>query len=63
MSDENVVETPPETAGGSSPQTPPDEEARPRLDSAQLKAIVEALVFASPEPLTPKMLFKPRWCE
>ena len=25
---------------------------------AQLKAIVEALVFASPEPLTPKMLFK-----
>ncbi|MGD9906169.1 MAG: SMC-Scp complex subunit ScpB [Vicinamibacterales bacterium] len=31
---------------------------RPRLDQAQLKAIVEALVFASPEPLTPKMLFK-----
>ena len=26
--------------------------------AAQLKAIVEALVFASPEPLTPKMLFK-----
>ncbi len=26
--------------------------------SAELKAIVEALVFASPEPLTPKMLFK-----
>ncbi len=34
------------------------EEVRPRLDAAQLKAIVEALVFASPEPLTPKMLFK-----
>ena len=33
-------------------------EPKPRLDSAQLKAIVEALVFASPEPLTPKMLFK-----
>jgi segregation and condensation protein B len=33
-------------------------EARPRMDSAQLKAIIEALVFAAPEPLTPKMLFK-----
>jgi segregation and condensation protein B len=39
------------------PQTP-DDGATPRLDSGQLKAIVEALVFASPEPLTPKMLFK-----
>ena len=35
-----------------------DAAARPRLDAGQLKAIVEALVFASPEPLTPKMLFK-----
>lgn len=26
--------------------------------SAELKAIVEALIFASPEPLTPKQLFK-----
>ena len=26
--------------------------------SAELKAIVEALIFASPEPLTPEMLFK-----
>jgi segregation and condensation protein B len=26
--------------------------------SAELKAIVEALVFASPEPLTPRMLFR-----
>ena len=26
--------------------------------SAELKAIVEALIFASPDPLTPKMLFK-----
>ena len=26
--------------------------------SAELKAIVEALIYASPEPLTPKMLFK-----
>ena len=34
------------------------EGARPAMDSAQLEAIVEALVFASREPLTPKMLFK-----
>ena len=26
--------------------------------SAELKAIVEALIFASPEPITPRMLFK-----
>jgi len=30
----------------------------PRLAPEQLRAIVEALIFASPEPLTPKMLFK-----
>ena len=29
-----------------------------RAPSAELKAIVEALIFASPEPLTPKMLFR-----
>ena len=29
-----------------------------RVLSADLKAIVEALIFASPDPLTPKMLFK-----
>ena len=29
-----------------------------RVVSAELKAVVEALIFASPEPLTPKMLFK-----
>jgi segregation and condensation protein B len=34
------------------------DEPAPRLDTSQLKAIIEALVFASPEPLTPKMLFK-----
>lgn len=34
------------------------EEVRPRLDGEQLEAIVEALIFASPEPLTPKILFK-----
>src|SRR5688500_20240609 len=26
--------------------------------SAEVKAIVEALIFASPEPVTPKMLYK-----
>lgn len=35
-----------------------EEAPRPSMDRAQLEAIVEALVFASPEPLTPKMLFK-----
>ena len=29
-----------------------------RATSAEVKAIVEALIFASPEPITPKMLFK-----
>jgi len=29
-----------------------------RLPSAELKAILEALVFASPEPLTPKQIYK-----
>ena len=36
----------------------PEPEAPIGVPSAELKAIVEALVFASPEPLTPKMLFK-----
>jgi segregation and condensation protein B len=30
----------------------------PKQSSAELKAIVEALIFASPEPLTPKAMFK-----
>ena len=29
-----------------------------RRGSAELKAIIEALIFASPEPLTPKALYK-----
>ena len=53
MSEERVVDTPHEPADEQSP-----DEQTPRLESRQLKAIVEALVFASPEPLTPKMLFK-----
>jgi segregation and condensation protein B len=34
------------------------DEVTPRLDIGQLKAIIEALLFASPEPLTMKMLYK-----
>ena len=37
---------------------PDGEDEKPRMDLSQLMAIVEALVFASPEPLTPKMLLK-----
>ena len=38
----------------------PREQAAPTAGvvSAELKAIVEALIFASPEPITPRMLFK-----
>ena len=35
-----------------------DEESGPRRASAELKAILEALIFASPEPLTPKAIYK-----
>jgi segregation and condensation protein B len=35
-----------------------DEQDTPRIASAELKAILEALIFASPEPLTPKAIFK-----
>jgi segregation and condensation protein B len=53
MSDEHV-KAPTEPAADAASA----DEIKPRLDTEQLKAIVEALVFASPEPLTPKMLFK-----
>jgi len=33
-------------------------EETPVAVSAEVKAVVEALIFASPEPITPKMLFK-----
>jgi segregation and condensation protein B len=32
--------------------------AEPAVVSAELKAVIEALIFASPDPLTPKTLFK-----
>ncbi len=34
------------------------EEPQPRMELAQLKAVIEALVFASPDPLTPRMLYR-----
>jgi segregation and condensation protein B len=34
------------------------QEMLPKRASAELKAILEALIFASPEPLTPKAIFK-----
>jgi segregation and condensation protein B len=38
--------------------TPEVQDEMPRRASAELKAILEALIFASPEPLTPKAIFK-----
>jgi segregation and condensation protein B len=35
-----------------------EEPQAPVTASAEVKAVVEALIFASPEPMTPKMLFK-----
>jgi segregation and condensation protein B len=34
------------------------EAAQDRLPSAEVKAILEALIFASPEPLTPRQIYK-----
>jgi segregation and condensation protein B len=60
MSDVDDPETPADEIA-SAPDAPGPglaEEVLPRLDGEQLKAIIEALIFASPEPLTPKILFK-----
>ena len=38
--------------------TNPDDEQMPRRGSAELKAIIEALIFASPDPLTLKAIYK-----
>jgi segregation and condensation protein B len=43
---------------GQDGQAAPRDEAAPPIASAELKAIVEALVFASPEPLTRKAMDK-----
>jgi segregation and condensation protein B len=52
MSDESANAT---TGSSSAPDGPAVAE---REVSAEVKAIVEALIFASPEPVTPKMLYK-----
>ncbi len=36
----------------------PVEEPKPRMELGQLKAVIEALMFASPDPITPRMLYK-----
>ncbi len=59
MSDENPVdETPIEepTVEESLAEEAIAEESKPRMELSQLKAVIEALVFASPDPLTPRML-------
>jgi segregation and condensation protein B len=53
MSDELIVDP-----GAPAPVGPAAPEPPTTLPSAELKAIVEALIFASPEPLTPRMLFR-----
>jgi segregation and condensation protein B len=53
MSDEVSVDP-----GAPAPVEPAAPEPPTTLPSAELKAIVEALIFASPEPLTPRMLFR-----
>src|SRR5262245_35610097 len=52
MSDETTIDSAPAASEESAPETPA------ALPSAELKAIVEALIFASPEPIAPKTLFK-----
>src|SRR5215212_4865252 len=43
------------------PDTPvetPVEEPKPKMELSQLKAVIEALVFASPDPVTPRTLYR-----
>src|SRR6187397_2939342 len=49
-------ETETETVHEETAATPPEPQGS--VVSAEVKAVVEALIFASPEPMTPKMLFK-----
>ena len=46
-----------ETVNEETPVAPPSPQDSGEA-SAEVKAVVEALIFASPEPITPKMLFK-----
>ena len=61
MTDEQNPEFAADIAPESEPAEAPEAAApapQPVRGSAELKAIVEALIFASPEPLTPKVLLK-----
>jgi segregation and condensation protein B len=53
MSDEVTIDSEPSQVEAPATPDPP-----PSLPSAELKAIVEALIFASPEPITLRTLFK-----
>ena len=55
---ESEAQSPQSDAPGSEPEAGSPEPGEPSGPSAELKAIVEALIFASPEPITPKTLFK-----
>jgi segregation and condensation protein B len=57
MDDEKRARQDGSTAEGQEGQEGPEGEM-PRRASAELKAILEALIFASPEPLTPKAILK-----
>ena len=41
-----------------SPDVVPEPAAAPTSPAAEVKAVVEALIFASPEPITPRQLFR-----
>jgi segregation and condensation protein B len=57
MSDETNVPEVPEVPAVQEPQEVQDE-PKPRMELAQLKAVIEALVFASPDPITPRTLYR-----
>jgi len=53
-------ETPADDTGAAqeTAEEPVAEEQQPRMELSQLKAVIEALVFAAPDPLTPRMLYR-----
>jgi len=60
MSDQENMNLEEESAPGAldAPDAPAaaDHEQKPRMELAQLKAVIEALMFASPDPITPRMM-------
>lgn len=53
-----AVEDPSGEAAASGDVEPMVEEAAPKMELDQLKSVIEALMFASPEPITMRMLYK-----